>query len=168
MKMECRTFSTKLMRALFSVTLCALAPACTGFDDFLPGTPFTLKQPKGAVTLVGEIHADAVPSGSAVCDPGSTMLWGSVRNTGDVDVDEVFIEIDVFGPGGAFLGRYGGDVFNGDTVSIGEENPVEVALTNLAVDQVGIFQVCAAVSAGSISRTEYRTSFVVIETSEDQ
>lgn len=168
MKMECRPFSTRLMQALFTVTLCALAPACTGLDDFLPGTPFTPDEPTAAVTLVDEIYADVVPSGSAVCDPGGTMLWGSVRNTGDLDVDEVFIEIDVFGPGGGFLGRYGGDVFNGETVSIGEEDPVEVALTNLAVDQTGYFQVCAGVSAGSISRTEYRTSFVVIERSEGQ
>jgi hypothetical protein len=160
-------FPAGFRQTLFFAALCALAPACTGFDDFLPGTPFTPEQPTAAVTLVDDVHADVVPSGSQVCDPGSTMLWGTVRNTGDLDVDEVFIEIDLFGPGGAFLGTYGGDVFNGETATVGSEDPVEVALTNLAVDQPGYFQVCAGVSAGSISRTEYRTSFVVIESSED-
>jgi hypothetical protein len=155
--------------ALLCAALCALAPACTGFDDYLPGTPFTPDQPTAAVTLVDGIYADVVPSDSVVCNPGSTMLWGTVKNTGDLDVDEVFIEIDVFGPGGAFLGTYGGDVFNGETTSpVGSEGAVEVALTDLAVDQAGYFQVCAAVSAGSISRTDYRTSFVVIERSQGQ
>ena len=164
--MRSSAFSATLVRALLCTVVCAMTPACTAFDDYLPGTPFTPDQPEGAVTLEGTIQADAVPEGSVVCAAGGTMLWGTVRNTGDVDVDEVTIEIDVFGPAGEFLGTYGGDVFNGETAPpVGSDAPA-VALTNLVVDQTGFFEVCAAVPVGSVSRTEYRTFFIVLETSE--
>lgn len=148
--------------------LCAalLAPAagCTLFDDYLPGTPFTPDQPVAEVSLIGVINLDPVARNSDTCPPGGTVFWGSVRNTGDLDVDDVTIVLDVFGPTGAFLGTFSDKVYNGEIVDAEDELHYDSASTSLFVEQSGAFSVCSPLRYGTAARAEYRTEFVVIDT----
>ncbi len=148
---------------MFFATLVALAPGCTLFDEVLPGSPFTPEQPVAEVTVVGKINIDPVTEGREDCAVGRALLWGIARNTGDRDLEDVFIEIDALNAGGGVLASYRVNVFNGD-VSVGpEEGAVQVAGTSLAVDQSGAFSVCTNLSYGSVAGTAYRTDFIVID-----
>jgi hypothetical protein len=142
-----------------------LAQGCTALDDYLPGTPFTPDQPEGQVSVVGEINNDRVEENTDGCAVGGTLFWGTARNTGDLDLDDVFIEIEAFGPTGDLLGTYRANVFNGEVVAADPEVPgaTDIASTNLVVDQSGTFSVCSPLSYGSVVTTKYRTGFVVIE-----
>ena len=150
-----------------------LAPGCTQWDDWLPGTPFTPDQPEGEVTLAGEMHIDPITVSGEGCAPGGTILWGLVRNTGDLDVTDVSISIDVFDGAGGFLGTYGGDVYNGEveTVELEDGSTIDIVGTSLTADpdgngQSGSFNVCTPVPYGAAARTEYLTSFRIVETVE--
>jgi hypothetical protein len=147
-----------------------LAPGCTALDDYLPGTPFTPDQPAGEVTVVGAINADRIAQSNEACAAGGTLFWGTARNTGDLDVVDVFIVIDAFGPTGALLGTYRTNVFNGEVTAADTTEPgaFDIASTSLAVDQSGTFGVCAPLPHGSVARTEYRSDFIIIEVSEAQ
>jgi len=150
---------------LLCVAALVLASGCTALDDYLPGTPFTPDQPEAAVTLTGEMHADRISAPTTGCPPGGTVFWGQVTNTGDLNVTEVSIAIDVFDAASASLGTFGGSVFNGDVVTddTDPDNPIVVAGTSLEVDQAGTFTVCTPVPYGTAARTEYRTRFIVVE-----
>lgn len=145
------------------VAALALAPGCTLFDEVLPGTPFTPDQPLAEVTVVGEINIDTATESSENCPAGRAVLWGVARNTGDLDVDEVIIEIDALGADNRVLGTFSGNVFNNTVTTGNEEGAVPVAGTSLSVDQSGNFSVCTGLSAGSIARTVYRTDFTIID-----
>lgn len=142
-----------------------LAPGCTLLDDATSGTPFTPDQPKAEVTVVGRINIDSVTMSQAGCAVGSALLWGIARNTGDVDVDDVFIEIDALDAGNGLLDTYRAHVFNGEVTVVEGALPADttqLAGTSLAVDQSGSFSVCTRLAAGSVAGTAYRTSFIVI------
>jgi hypothetical protein len=147
-----------------------LAQGCTALDDYLPGTPFTPDQPAGEVTVVGAINADRIELSTEDCAAGGTIFWGTARNTGDLDLNDVFIVIDAFGPSGALLGTYRTNVFNGEVTAADTTEPgaFDIASTSLAVDQSGTFDVCAPLPHGSVARTDYRTEFIVVEASEAQ
>ena len=141
--------------ALLLAAAGALAPGCTLFGDaFLP------EQPQAEVTVVGEINIDRATVDSLDCSAGDTLFWGTARNTGDLDVDDVFIEIDALDSGNGVLGTYRVNVFNGE-VTPATEGTVQVVGTSLAVDQSGSFWVCAQLAAGSVAGTAYRTDFIV-------
>ena len=142
--------------ALLLAAAVALAPGCTLFGDaFLP------EQPQAEVTVVGEINIDRATVDSLDCSAGSTLFWGTARNSGDLDVDDVFIEIDALDSGNRVLGTYRANVFNGDVTAATEET-VQVAGTSLAVGESGSFRVCAPLAAGSVAGTAYRTDFIVV------
>lgn len=183
---------SRIFRALLLAAVAGFAPGCTLFDDILPGTPFTPDQPVGEVTVMGRIYIDRVsrsvqdnPTTEAneSCSAGSTLLWGMARNTGDVDVLDVFIEIDALGANNAVLGTYRVNVFNGvvgestlpettdtttDTDTTPTLQPVQTAGTSLAVDEAGTFAVCAPLSFGSVAGTAYRTSFIILSAIDQQ
>jgi len=150
-------------RALLVAAVVGLAPGCTALDDILPGTPFTLDQPLAQVTVQGEINIDPITAESEGCSPGGTLLWGIAKNTGDRDLDDVFIEIDALSAGNAVLGSYRVNVFNGEVTTGAEEDAVQIAGTSLAVDQSGTFSVCTNLGYGSVAGTAYRTDFIVID-----
>lgn len=144
-----------------------LAPGCTLFDDLTSGTPFTPDQPKAEVTVVGGINIDTATRSQVGCSAGRAILWGIARNTGDLDVDDVFIEIDALGADGGVLDTYRVHVFNGDVTTATEatettEATSQAAGTSLDVDESGTFHACTRLGAGSVSGTAYRTDFIVI------
>ncbi len=164
-----------------------LAPGCTLLDEILPGTPFTPDQPVAEVTVVGKINIDRVSRTTEGCNAGNAMLWGTARNTGDMDVVDVFIEIDALDANNNVLGTFRVNVFNGKISEVlpppvttpttpttppattppattePPEESVQIAGTSLAVDETGTFEVCAPLNAGSVAGTAYRTSFIVLE-----
>ena len=165
MRHRCTRFARA--RALGLAAALLLAPGCTYLDKYegFPGTPFTTDQPEGEVTVVGQIEIGAIEKDSKGCVPGGTLFWGNARNTGDENVSDVMIHIEAFTAGGASLGTYAGNVFNG-TVDVDDtdpDNPLVRAHTSLEVDQSGTFSVCSPLPFGSVARTEYRTSFVIID-----
>ena len=138
-----------------------LLPGCTLLDKIFPGT-FTTEQPKAEVTVVGKINIDRSTGHEEGCSAGRTLLWGTARNTGDVDLDDVFIEISALDANNNVLGTYRVNVFNGDIVTSTTVPPVTTAGTSLIVDQSGTFEACAPLSFGSVASTTYRTDFIVI------
>jgi hypothetical protein len=141
---------------LLLAAVVAFAPGCTLFGD-----TFRTEQPLAEVTVVGRINIDSATVDSLDCDPGNTLFWGTARNTGDLDLEDVFIEIDALNAANGVLGTYRGNVFNGEAPPPGEGEAV-VAGTSLTVDQSGTFQVCAPLSAGSVAGTAYRTDFIIV------
>jgi hypothetical protein len=140
------------------------APGCTLF-----GEPFVTQQPTGEVTVQGGINIDSASGIEAGCSAGRALLWGTARNTGDVDLDDVFIEIDALDANRNVLGTYRVNVFNGDISEVPGATPAETtssAGTSLAVDESGTFSVCTGLSAGSVVSTAYRTDFIIIEEAE--
>lgn len=150
----------RLSGALLIAAVVALATGCTLLDEILPGTPFTPDQPLAEVTVVGQINIDPVTLDQEDCPAGSALLWGTAKNTGDLDLVDVFIEIDALNSGGGVMGTYRTNVFNGEIVEATEET-VQIVGTSLAVEQSGSFSVCARQSAGSVAGTAYRTDFIV-------
>lgn len=163
--MRHRCIGSPRVRAVVLAAALLLAPGCTYLDRFenVPGTPFTPDQPEAEVSVVGEIAIGAVEKDSEGCILGGTLFWGSARNTGDQDVNDVRIDIEAFNAAGALLGTFSGSVFNG-TVDVDDTDPAKPiirAQTSLAIDQAGTFSVCSPLPFGSVDRAEYRTSFVV-------
>ncbi len=158
---------SRFPRALLLATILGFAPGCTLFDDYLPGTPFTPDQPVAEVTLEGEIAIDRASGISDGCSNGDAVLWGTVRNTGDLDVDEVFITVDVFDASDHLLGSYRVNVFNGEVTPGTDENSVDSFSTNLLVDQAGVFEICAPLASETVARTDYRTDFIIIDVIEE-
>lgn len=148
-----------LARGALALALALCLPACTLFDDYLSGTPFTLDQPQAAVTLEDKIHAGPIVETNESCVAGGTIFWGRVRNTGDVPVEDIFIIIDVFNPAGVFLGSFRDHVYNGVLAESNEgyDRPG----TSLEEEEAGYFSICTTVAFGSVGRTEYRTEFTV-------
>lgn len=158
---------SRFSRALLVAAFLGLAPGCTLFDDYLPGTPFTPDQPVAEVTLEGEIAVDQSSGNTDACSSGGTILWGMVRNTGDLDVDDVFITVEVFDASDTLLGSYRVNVFNGEVITAADESSVDSFSTSLVVDQAGVFEVCSSISAERVARTDYRTDFIVIDEIEE-
>jgi hypothetical protein len=133
----------KGVRRFFNVLLVialSLAAGCTTNDSF------TFPDPLAEVTLLRELYSRNVN--------GVTMYWGTVKNTGDVDVENVSMVIDVFGVGGALLGRFRGIV----SQSVEEEAVVD----DLAIDEIGSFLIITSVPFGTESRVEHHTEFTLI------
>jgi len=162
---------------LLLVAAVGLAPACTLLDEVFNGTPFTPDQPKAEVTVVGKINIDTVTVAQEGCSAGRVLLWGIARNTGDLDVDDVVIEIDALDADNRVLDTYRVNVFNGNVIEAtaateatettpATEGTAQVAGTSLAVDESGNFQVCTRLAPGSVGSTAYRTDFVVINEAE--
>ena len=149
--------------ALSLAAAVGLLPGCTLLDSVLPGTPFTPDQPLAQVTVVGEINVDPATGNQDGCSPGKALLWGNAKNTGDVDVTNVFIEIDALTADKGVLGSYRTNVFNGVITGGTPEDPNTNAGTSLTVGQSGTFAVCANLSAGSVAGTAYRTDFIVLD-----
>jgi hypothetical protein len=157
---------------LFSVAV-GLAPGCTLLDDYLPGTPFTPDQPVAEVTVVGKINIDSVTVtiednpltvADEHCSAGRALLWGTARNTGDLDVVNVTITIDALDANNAVLDTYRGYVYNGEFTEADPETGAPLIFgTSLVLDQSGSFSVCTQLSAGSVAGTAYRTNFTVID-----
>lgn len=131
-----------------------LVAGCTsiwgGFDD-----------PEGEVSLSGELYQ----SNSG----GSTYYFGAAMNTGDVDVENVKVHIDVFDGSGAYLGRFSGAVTTGAEVVTPlvveegeEEEEIIVINDSLAVDEQGNFGVGTTVGFGRAAREEVTFSFTSI------
>jgi hypothetical protein len=152
-------------RASLLAVLVGCAPGCTLFDDILPGTPFTPDQPVAEVTVSGKINVDPTSASSEGCPAGGALFWGTARNTGDLDVDDVFIEIVALDANNAELGRFRTNVYNGE-VSESPPPPAppepQVAGTSLAVDQSGSFSVCTRVPYGAVAATAYTTDYIVV------
>jgi hypothetical protein len=145
---------------LLLALVAGLAPGCTLFSDSL-----VPKQPQGEVTVVGAINIDGTTLGREGCSAGRALLWGIARNTGDVDVDDVFIEIDALGANNVVLDTYRVNVFNGEQTEVpsdGSETTIQVAGTSLTVDQSGSFHVCTRLAPGAVTGTAYRTDFIVV------
>lgn len=160
--------SSDLLRVLLFAVAVGLAPGCTLFDDILPGTPFTPDQPKAEVAVVGQVNIDTITMSREGCSAGSVLFWGIAQNIGDLDVDDVIIEIDALGADGGVLDTYRGNVFNGDVTPATEasetaEATIQISGTSLAVDQSGTFSVCTRLAAGSVTGTASRFDFIVIE-----
>jgi hypothetical protein len=153
-------------RALGLAAGILLVSGCTKWDDWLPGSPFTPDQPEGAVTLTGKMNVDPITSSGPGCPPGGTVFWGTVMNTGDLDVTDVEITISAYDGAGGLLGTFRDDVYNGEVeeIELDDGTKVTVVGTSLDVDQSGTFNVCAPVPSGGVARTEYQTSFVTVET----
>lgn len=147
------------LRVLLLAAASGLAPGCTLFDDYVSGTPFTLDQPVAAVALQGEIIVDRASGTEDGCPAGRTVLWGMVRNTGDIPVVDVSIDVDAFGPTGTYLGTFRNHVFNGEILDNTNPNGFDSASTSLEVEQAGTFEICTSLTFGSVARTEYRTAF---------
>ncbi len=134
-----------LMAGLLGVGMLA---GCTangkGFDD-----------PKGEVSLVGEPFIG--------CDGGSVFIFGTARNTGDLEARNVTAMADVFGGGGEFLGRFQTQVSAGvETITLEDEDEsvyVDVIIDTLEVDQTGTFTINTTVGCGRIAREEYTFDF---------
>jgi len=156
--------SFRIHGVLLLAAVVGLAPGCTLFGDkFLP------EQPQGEVTLQGMINVDSASGLTEECAAGAAMIWGTARNTGDVDVDDVFIEIRAYDANNGLLGTYRTNIFNGEITEVAgatEEDAVSIAGTSLAVDQSGTFSVCTNLSAGSVAKIAYRTDFIVIDVAE--
>lgn len=149
--------------ALWLAAALLAAPGCTYFDDHwpsFPGTPFTPEQPEGKVTLT-TLQADTIGAASEGCSPGGTVFWGTVTNTGDMNVADVVITLTPFNAAGAALGSFSGLVYNGTIDDTDPDNPVFG--TTLEVLQSGSFKVCASIPVGAVARTEYRTTFTIID-----
>lgn len=146
---------------LLAAAVCA-APGCTLFDDYTSGTPFTPDQPVKELSVVGEVNIDR-SSGSRTCPDGRALFWGTVRNTGQIDVDSVSIIVDAYDAAGVQLGSFSGTVYNG-TVETGEGIASDTAGTNLEVDQSGSFSVCSTLGFGSVARAEGRADGFAVET----
>jgi hypothetical protein len=137
------------------------------FDDVLPGTPFTPDQPLAEVTVVGEINIDRATSSSTTCSAGTALLWGIARNTGDLDVDDIYITIEALNSGGGVVGTYRTHVFNGEITEITPATETQPAVssagTSLTVDQSGSFAVCTGQPFEAVASATYRTDFIVID-----
>lgn len=141
--------------ALFTAfIILGMSLGCTsiwgGFDD-----------PEGEVSLSGELYQSN--------DQGSIYYFGAARNTGDVDVQNVKVHIDVFDASGAFLGRFTGPVSTSvevvtPLVEDEEEEGEEIIIINdsLEVDEQGNFGVDTAVGFGRGAREEVTFSFTTI------
>ncbi len=158
------TPSAATARALLVAVLLAALPACTLFDDYLPGSPFTLREPAGEVTVEGEVVPYPILTASEGCNPGGTVFTGRARNTGDVGVSDVSITLDVFDASGAVLGSFSGGIFNGTIAD--DPDGFSTFGTDLEIDQLGAFSVCTPIPFGAAARTEHFTQFVVVDTSE--
>jgi hypothetical protein len=145
--------------AVLAAAICT-APACTLFDDYLPGTPFTTEQPIMQLSVVGEVNVDR-SSGTDECPAGRALFWGLVHNTGDVDVDGVTIIVDAFDAAGAQIGSFSGDVFNGNVETSASGSAT--AETTIAVDESGTFEICSSLGFDSVARAEGHASGFVIE-----
>jgi len=160
---------TRVFGAFALAAALCLAPGCTLLDEVLPGTPFTPDQPLAAVTVVGGINIDVAHGSKDGCSSGETLFWGVARNTGDLDVDDVYINIDALNSGGGVIGTYRTHVYNGEVTEVTPATETEPAVmaagTSLTVDQSGTFSVCARVSVGAVAGTAYRTDFIVIDES---
>ena len=163
---------SSLSRFLLLAVVVGLAPGCTLLDDILPGTPFTPEQPVAEVTLQGAINIESTTAGMTYFDPvaqtdqfcsaGSALLSGIVRNTGDMDVVNVTITIDVLGANNAVLDRCRGYVYNGEFTPADPATGAPLSFgTSLDLDKSGSFAVCSRLSAGSVAGTAYRTNFTV-------
>jgi len=134
-----------LMTCLLGVGMLA---GCTangkGFDD-----------PKGEISVVGKPYIG--------CDGGSAFIFGTARNTGDLEARNVTAVADVFGGGAEYLGRFQAQVSAGvETITIeGEEESVDqdVIIDTLVVDQEGSFSISTTVGCGRIARVEYSFDF---------
>jgi hypothetical protein len=169
----------RFSRTILLAVALGFAPGCTALDDYLPGTPFTPDQPEGEVTVVGPINADRIEQSTEKCAGGGTLFWGTARNTGDLDLNDVFIVVDAYGPAGALLGSFRTEVFNGevveasDTAATGADaaatdaTATDIASTSLDVDQSGTFDICTSLPYGSVARTEYHTGFTVVVLEEE-
>lgn len=152
---------TSIGRAAVALALALALPACTLFDDYLPGTPFTLDQPEAAVFMIS-LSADRIAETTGNCVEGGTVLSGSVRNFGSFLVEDVYIVIDVFGAAGVFLGSFRDHVYNG-TLVVGEDDAPDRPGTSLDSGEAGYFLICTPVPFGSAESVEYRTEYVVVE-----
>jgi hypothetical protein len=153
---------SRVSGTLLLAAVVALAPGCTLLDDILPGTPFTPDQPVAEVTVQGKINIDRVTESSEGCSAGRALLWGTARNTGDFDLDDVFIEIDALDAGNRVLATYRVNVFNGEVTGGTKEDPIPIAGTSLAVDESGTFAACTGLAFGAVAGTSYRTDFIII------
>lgn len=158
---------SRLSGVVLLIVALALAPGCTLFDDLFEGTPFTPDQPVGEVTVVGKINIDSVTVSREGCSAGRVLLWGIARNTGDLDVEDVTIEIDALGANSVVLDTYRVSVFNGQVAAATEESEdteasPQTAGTSLAVDESGTFHACTRLAPGSVVDTSYRTQFIVV------
>ncbi len=169
--------SSRLTGVTLIAAVLGFAPGCTLFDDILPGTPFTPDQPVAEVTVVGKINIDRASGLETGCSAGRALFWGIARNTGDLDVDSVFIEIDALDANQRVIDTYRVNVFNGEiteitttttTTTTTTEEPIQIAGTSLAVDESGTFSVCTRLGFGSVAGTAYRTDFIVISEIENQ
>jgi hypothetical protein len=146
-----------ISRALAASALAAalLASACTASDSF------KLRQPTGQVLLEGGIDLVRGPVGGD-CDPGTTVFWGHVRNTGDMDVQEVRFVLTALDGGGRSIGTFTESVYAGalSPDAIG----TETASTALLMDQVGTFLVCTPIPWGAAARADGHATFVVVDT----
>jgi hypothetical protein len=147
---------------LLAAALLGLAPGCTLFDEVLPGTPFTPDQPEKKLTVVGAVNFDR-SSHSSDCGTGGTVFWGIVRNTGDLDVEDVYIIVDAYNASGTLLGSFRSSVYNG---TVSESGNVETASTNLEVDASGVFEICTSLDPASVARADGRPDGSVIESIE--
>lgn len=147
--------------ALLLAAVVGISPGCTLLDDILPGTPFTPDQPTPEVTVQGEINISRSGGGDG-CSAGRAVLWGIAKNTGDLDLNDVFIEIDALDASGAVLGTYRVNVFNGEVTVGTEEEPAQLAGTSLAVDESGTFSACTQQAYGSVAGTAYRTDYIIV------
>lgn len=137
------------IRTLGIALLAAVALAgCTyggrGFDD-----------PIGEMSVVGEPYEG--------CTAGRTFLFGSARNTGDLELGNIAAVADVFDGGGSFLGRFEAPVSAGaETITLeGEEEQVEIdiIIDSLAVNESGSFNIKTTVGCGRAARVEYSFTF---------
>ena len=149
-------------RLLAAALLSASCLSCTAFERY------TFADPTGEVSLIGEPEAVRSSPSPTVprdfpysdCPVGATIYWGRVKNTGDVDVEDVKIVIDVFDAAGTLLGRFVDSIYNGVISEDLDQNPNPGV--DLEVEQSGDFSVCcSSVPFGTAARATFRTEFLV-------
>lgn len=127
--------------------LLCLAPACTLFNGF------DLEEPTAEVVLDGNLNSSSVG--------GRTVYWGRVRNTGDLDVEEVVFVVRVYGGGGVFLGQFSDLVSRG----IEDEDPVstlDAGGNSPGSGEAGDFIVYTSVPWGAAASTEWHVNFNIV------
>ena len=118
--------------------LCLVVAGCSA-------NGLTFPEPEGELTVVGGIQMASAS--------GITVFYGTVINTGDVEVEDIFISIQAFSAGGALLGTFR-DVVSRWTTETGVDNMLDV-------NESGSFIVPSNLPFGAVGRTEHFFDFTI-------
>ena len=116
---------------------------------------FDFNDPEGEVSLVGTV--------STLCSGGLTLYFGTARNTGDTEVQNVKAEVAAFDSSSALLGRFRGSVVRKLETEIDSSSGVTTNIINdtLETEETGTFSIQTGVGCGDASSTTVSFIFSV-------